>query len=56
MHIYVELKKMALDLIPQEVANSSAHYNLKLTLFANIQCCKIIPEMCSLCQGQTLAE
>lgn len=56
MHIYVVLKKMGLDLILQEVTNASVHYNLKLTLFANIHCCKIKPEMCSLCQGQTLAE
>lgn len=56
MHIYVVLKKMGLDLIPQEVTNASVYYNLKLTLFANTHCCEIIPEMCSPCQGQTLAE
>lgn len=55
MHIYVVLKQMGLDLIQQEVTNARAHWNLKLTLFANICSCKLIPKMCSLCEGQALA-
>lgn len=52
MHIYVVLKQMGLDLIQQEVTNASAHWNLKLTLFANTHRCKLPPEMC---EGQALA-
>lgn len=45
MHIYGVLKQMGLDLIQQEVTNASAHWNLKLTLFAHTHCCKPRPKV-----------